>query len=783
MQNQLKRIRYLSYKGGSVCLGTERFDSASTQRSRINYHLGLENDGYQIHMNYLGKRLPRAKRRFGGSDTETYTVELKMAANLGNIMGPLIKPDIFDNILLVEHSPDEESVSRVIYQADRTAFRANRLDSLTSNLKETWSSYHEDVVWGNNAYKLFVQPVRIALMGEEAQSGTKVMEWMLVGLVDATSLNADTRAISRFFIAQWTFVFFLVLFSIPLIKLNFIGEREELKRFDIILTIFSIFVLSGVLTFWLLSYYSDRNDLEELDGGLRPLAVSMEENLYKEVGEAIRQFDQLNQKFTLDQEEKRRLAVPESGVPRTLMDTLSASGYTIPEIFLSDRQIFTSTEINDQAYPYFKYFAWIDSNGVQTRKLSTLQEVTPLVNVGHRQYFKKIIEQHPWQVGGRPFFIEPIISITTGENIAVLSIPDTVSPEPVSMMTLNFMSLVNPVLPKGTGFCIVDQDGLVLFHSSRKKNMRENFFVECSDPAALAATVFSKVEKALTVDYLGREHRLFIRPLEHIPSWTLITFADLWMVRSSELNAMSSALSLYTLIVLSFLAILLLYLVFRYSAILNWFWPREESDDRYRFYSILLFGVAGSYYYLIFHLYPDANMMMAFFLPALTAVLTAVFFRRTLPEQRTDSRLYNWLHQIDRRFSTIALTALASVVLLFVIGWHFWAFGILGLTIGLVLNHEPVTTWISTKKFPNYYARFAFCGVAFFLLASILPAVALFKMSYDAEKEDPGQEWPAKFAARNSIQKCAHYRGIERPGACAVQPESLPEPASCPGGE
>ena len=297
------------------------------------------------------------------------------------------------------------------------------------------------------------------------------------------------------------------------------------------------------------------------------------------------------------------------------------------------------------------------------------------------------------------------------------------------------MSLVNPVLPKGTGFCIVNKEGLVLFHSSQKKNMRENFFVESSDPAALSAAVFSNVEKAMTVDYLGREHRLHIRPLEHIPSWTLITFADLWMVRSSELNAMSSALSLYTLIVLSFLAVLLLYLLFRYATILNWFWPRKESDDRYRFYSIILFGVAGFYYYLVFHLYPNVTLVLAFLLPVLTAILTAAFFRRALPEQRTTLSRFDFLNVVEGRFPTVVMAAVISLGVLFLVGWHFWAYGVLGLTIGLLLNHEPVTTWISTKKFPNYYARFAFCGVAFFLLTSILPAVALFKMSYDAEKE------------------------------------------------
>ena len=105
VQSQMKRIRYLSYRGGSVCLGTERFpDSISNQSSAIDYQLGLENDGYVMHMNYTGKRLPRQKTKYNTKDDYTYTVDLKMAANLTDIISPFLKSDIFDNILLVEHS-------------------------------------------------------------------------------------------------------------------------------------------------------------------------------------------------------------------------------------------------------------------------------------------------------------------------------------------------------------------------------------------------------------------------------------------------------------------------------------------------------------------------------------------------------------------------------------------------------------------------------------------------------------------------------------------------------
>ncbi len=740
MQNQVKRIRHLSYENGRVCLGTERYDTSYDKHSRIKYNLELKNNGYVIRMDYQGRRLPREETKMNDPDTYAYTVDLQTSASLKDIMAPFLKPDIFDNILLIEHAEGEDDISRVVYQADQTAFRASRLDSLTSTLKETWSSYHDEVIWGNSAYKLFVQPVRLALLGQETNGNTEVLEWMLVGLVDANRLNADAREISRFSISQWTFIFFLVLFSIPLIKLNFIGEREELKRSDIILTVFSIFVLSGILTFWLLSYYSDRNDIEELDYGLKPLAQQIEKNLYTEVESAIRQFYDLNQKFTVNRQQENEKIETLNKDRKNKADYIPETGYTIPEIFSTDRLIYDTTEVNALPYPYFEFFAWIDSTGLQTRKLSTLQEVTPLVNVGHRKYFRNIMNGQCWTLNDQPFYIEPIISITTGENIAVLSIPDTVSSEPVNMMTLNFMSVVNPVLPRGIGYCIVDQNGLVLFHSEQQKNMQENFFVECNDPAALRAAVFSKVEKTLTVDYLGREHYLHLKPFDHIPEWTLITFGDLWRVRSSELNAISSALALYTIMVLSFLMVLLFYLFFRYYNILDWFWPKAENDHKYRYYSIALLALAGVYYRTIFNLGSDVNLLMAVALPAITAIITAYYFQRphriTGSEINNDSQ-YQKESLIDRylRLTFIVLVAILMILLVVFTGFQFLIYGLFGLLVGLFLNHEPVTTWYSTKKLPNYYARFALSGVAFFLMTSVLPAIALFKISYDAEKE------------------------------------------------
>ena len=294
------RIRHLNYERSYFAFGTSRYDNnrmydSLDLQSEIAYSLSLQESGYALHLNYRGKGIPKDTNQWRG---QPYTLELEANAPLTEIMSPILVPDLFDNMLIVEHSDDPKHDGRVIYQADQQEFHAIRLDSITSKLKDTWSSYHEDVTWGNTAYKIYVQPIRLALIDQPEGSETAVKEWMLIGLVDANTFGAATRRISRFDMSQWAFLFFLLLFSIPLIKLSFIGEREELKRSDLRYGVFSIFVLGGIVMFWMLSVFSDTETLNSLDqSALSPLALEIEEKFNVELDSIFQQFKSSGSRF------------------------------------------------------------------------------------------------------------------------------------------------------------------------------------------------------------------------------------------------------------------------------------------------------------------------------------------------------------------------------------------------------------------------------------------------------------------------------------------------------
>jgi hypothetical protein len=690
VKERIQKIQNLQYKDSKFFPGKAV--------SEIRYNLELNGSRFDLYIDYRGQRIKE------DDSLGTLGIHLTAHASLDSIISPLTNPEIFDNILLVEYEGQ-----RVVYQANQEEFLAIRLDSISANVKETRTSHYGDVVWGNTHYKLYVQPVRISALSDAAQmNGKGGLQWMLIGLVEANRFNADSRAISYFKISLFLFLVLLVLFSMPLFKLHFIGEREELKRVDLLLALFSLFVGAGIITFFLLSVYSDTKDKYILDDSLEILAEEIEQNVNAEIDSLLQQYEDVRQDI------QNRITEP-----------------TVGYIFGGSGR-----------YPYFTQIAWIDNSGMQVLKIRR-DSPTPLVNVNSRPYFRKIKVGEFWYRGQdnsrQPYYIQPIISITTGENSAVLSVPDTISLKiryektirtvrsKVAAISVHFISLLNPVLTEGSGFCIINENGEVLFHNEQNRNLQENFFTECDENPRLRAAVYSRVEKNLKVNYLGREHRAYLRPLRNTP-WTLITFADLKLVRSSELNALTSGTILFAfLVLLSFVVLFTLYFL-KLLKNFDWLWPQHALNDTYRILIIVLLTLSGFYYYTIFNIFnisPNTNLHVALFLPFVITLATYLMLQRKI--------LWRELPTTTKR-AILGVLVLAGVIL-YLAGQYFFVYGISGFIIGCVLSSNFITNLTNREKFPEYYTRFAMSGVALLFLTSILPSIAFFKVAYDSEFE------------------------------------------------
>lgn len=724
---KIEKMEDLKLKASKIQYGSGLFDSLiqqsikqngnkqgqelidNSEYSFIDFDLAGEGDNFNLQISYLGRNEDKQE------ELGNYSIYLRLQAQINRILQPLLQPDIFDNILLLEYPNENVPGMRVIYQTVQKEFIASQIDSIANGLKATWSSFHQEIVFANTRYQLYLQPVRISILNEQNEkSQPKALEWMLVGLVESKRFNAQCRAISHFKAAFFVFLVALVLISIPLLKLNFIGTQEELKRIDIILATIAIYLGSGILIFLILSIYSTKKNREHLDFCLERFSQEIEQNFIAEIDECISQINHFDS-LTKNQSGLIELQMTEANLKSPLKDS--------PII---------QVNIDSLKYPWFSLVYWFDKDGKQTRKIGTKQQLTPLVSLPERQYFQKIIKKQSWLRKEQQFFIEPIYSTTTGENMAVVSTPS--SDSTVGAISVHFISLQNTVVPEGFGFCIIDQTGDVLFHQKQNKNLQENFFQESNHNAQLQATVFSRTAHNLYVNYLGRSHRIFVRPLTDLP-WTLITFSDQRPVRSSELSALMTATILFALYLVFHFIIIILLRVFNIIHDFDWLWPNHKFEQFYRILIILSFASAGFIYSLIFKSRVDTNILIVFILPFFLFCLTLIFFQ---------SKLIVWLEKKILKFriqfqSVITLFFIISILALILfpglVNHQAWFYGVIGLSIGFLLSTEWIAKLSHQGKFPAYYIRYAMCCVAFLLLISFLPAIIFFKISYNFEFE------------------------------------------------
>jgi hypothetical protein len=216
--------------------------------------------------------------------------------------------------------------------------------------------------------------------------------------------------------------------------------------------------------------------------------------------------------------------------------------------------------------PHLKMVFWTDGEGEQVAKWA-VQKPTPMIHVEQREYFQRVRDgmlwsAAPWQTGAfqpSDFFAERIRSWTTGEQEVIFSQslgpPETVEWEgsgssPVAAMAdTKLPCMLRPILPPGRGFSVLGCDGTVVFHSQPERNGIESFVVECEGAPELKGSLFAGSRRHFTSRYRGRDHAMFIRPLEKLP-WHIVVFQERELLQTVRFEALELALLLWLLLAL-----------------------------------------------------------------------------------------------------------------------------------------------------------------------------------------------------------------------------------------
>jgi len=548
---------------------------------------------------------------------------------LKDLLDPLFNSrQAFDAVLLAN------SEGKVVYLHGPKSLRVQQLDLLIRNRRDAKVVPEKDkdkgedggfdafqgysgsakVELGGRLYTAFVQPFSLPLAFVETDPvavGKPVEKsnprprdvWLLAGLVANDEIATKSLALSPSSVAFLLGILLLAALAWPLVKLRMLGERQRVKKTDVLLVgVCSLLGVSVATLFVLdLGAYSTLKSSSERQ--LKDFAEQMESNLLVEIRRA---YDQLRDL------ERRQSAGP----------SLAAS---------SPRQVF---------YPHFESFALIDDQGWQVFKATT-GTITPLISVDERLYFQRIRQGMPLRVpepekkaacrdepkaADEPFFLESVQSWTNGEWQAVLAKPaaaPTNPPAQVAALAVRMLSLIDPVVPQGFEFAVVGDDGTVLFHSDSARNLAENFYEETDQDRRFKSIVSSRHDEPLDIHYWGDSYRAFAIPVKGLP-WTIVAMRKQQVLERVNLDWLVTTLILILLytsaITLTLTAIALLRPGYR----AGWVWPDPHRRHDYvqlvaifgvfcLAFLIALFGLRGTgFLFLVAALLPGLSLVAAY---------------------------------------------------------------------------------------------------------------------------------------------------------------------------
>ena len=449
-----------------------------------------------------------------------------------------------------------------------------------------------------------------------------------------------------------------------MLKVIFINHRERFRLREVAFLALFLVLLSGVFTLTALQtvHFSMSDDVEAQLGSLGETLSNHIHDDLKHMREQLQEWCKTPQLIADLQAAPGQEIIrnsPDSGMPKAIGVTPRPT-----------------------KYPYINNAFWTADDGVQVVKWSTGRFVTPLIDLSKVPVFTA-----PRQIyldgTGPPFYFNSLLPPNKFQYLAALTM-DTLECHPglqhagirsdilggSASVTGQPFSLIDPILPLGYGFALVDDTGLVLFHSDKTKNGRENFREESDWSKELYAGTFGhSSQHSLRINYLGKDCRALMVPIPGVTQapWSLIVYTDLTPERTVALQTMTMAATL----LLSILAIPALLtaiwcLVRRPLFAPEWLWPNQHRMASYLYQICLYTLLIAAFLYLGFR-GPIEQIVVACAAVPYSAMLLTLWCFRRYPSAADRARGRNAGYSAA---APMALTVLSAAVFLSLLIFH-----------------------------------------------------------------------------------------------------------------
>jgi hypothetical protein len=619
------------------------------------------------------------------------------------------------------------------------------------------------VTLAGESYELFTQPPSRVL--SSIHPGTESWDLMVCGLRRTVSLESESHSVP-YSTVIWLGMIAVVFFSLswPLFKLRLMSNTERFSPRDGWYLILAIFLAAISATLMILNVSYTTRVRAATDKDLQRLADTISDNAHVELSRSFQQLKQLG---------------ADPNISRHFGDLLDPNQ---PQFITG----YLSLQAQDLCYPYFKNAFWIDGSGLQRVKVDVQQISTPVVNVASLPYFKDSQSDRNWLYAERDaqshqaesvllpeascqslaplsahLHLEPRFSVNTGEFHLVLATPFVAGNQTrndkeitVQALTMEPLSLVDPILPPGYGFAVVDDKCLVLFHSQSIRNLKENFCDESKDSTELRPWLRSGSDTWLDISYMGRRERAYLTLLPLPGASTGRAFLIVFQEPEQEVTLNLAIILVCSILLGAYFAIPLLggFLHLSLRGALHWIyppkliWPSKENALSY----VELFAANGSMFFLFWVSYQWLHEAPLLALTLAVPSLSVLFvLLKLLPSPRV-------LHRFGQAQSFVASAAILTLLARWALQqtselsleWliMFASLGAIG-QIAVLLSWEPswirnhvgqglrAPMWVRETAPKRFSLAYALLALSVTTCVAVVPCVGFFKYAYDAITE------------------------------------------------
>ena len=495
------------------------------------------------------------------------TMRLPVDAALAGVFRAKLGMGAFDTMVLA--TPN----GQVVYAAGRRAAEMQAM-SVSAILPVPAGKEHVDLTGladrifeervriAGVEYRMFAQPccrndALDAPVGRSPATG-----FMVIGLADTEAMRVASLAISPVLVLAGVALVMAALVGWPFLKCALMGAQQRITRRDVIsLGTSSLFGLS-LATILLLTIGAYARLSADVAAQLQGLALEIHRQFEGEVTRAAKQSRAMTDAL------RGKPCVSATAVAEARTNRKQGNPcFEITDKWTDRRQ---QPPIKD-GYEDYTGFSLVDPDGFQRVKAAPTAANQRQVLIVEREYFKQSVTGLGlWRVNACPdgCFLESHWSWISGKPQVVLARATGIEPLPVATLAIPMRSVIDPVLPPGFEFAIVDQDGKVQFHSDTQRNVHENLLLETDRNARLQSLLISRGEGSLNTSYWGRPYRAYVKPTV-IPGWSIVTLHDKQQTRPLVLEWTATALSMQALYMAGWLAAMLLVL-WRGG---SWLWP------------------------------------------------------------------------------------------------------------------------------------------------------------------------------------------------------------------